>query len=101
MNKVKLKKSPHLRTFLKKKYKEKKYEDAINIGCKINDLVQSLHLQQRLEPTQRDEELIERVHEELNRVGSERRFKDDFPDFPSFYNYIVDNGFMYEELTDL
>jgi len=98
-----MKKSKNLREYLKKTYKRKRKEDAKTVGVKINDLVQSLHLQQRLPEKERNFDVISSALKILSDIRSEHRFKDDFPSFAKFYAFIVDpeNKFTNEDLKDL
>ena len=98
-----MKKNKNLRKYLKTTYKRKRKEDAKTVGVKINDLVQSLHLQQRLLEKERNFDVINSALKILSEIRSEHRFKDDFPSFAKFYMFITDpeNKFTNEDLKDL
>lgn len=98
-----MKKTRNLKLMLRKLYKKKKQEDAEQVGRKINDLTQSLHLQMRLEEKDRDKEVLKYCVENLATLRRHNRFIEDFPSFPKFYNYIVSpkNGFTLEDVKEL
>lgn len=98
-----MKRTKALRAELKKIYKLKKHVDATQIGAKKNDIVQAIHLQNRLKPEERDQEVLKKCVEQLQAVVKERRLRDDFPSFSKFYAYVVDpkNGFTREDIKEL
>lgn len=98
-----MRKTRTLKLTLRKIYKQKRSQDATEVGRKINDLTQALHLQFRLPEKDRDKDLIKNCNESLESARKQHRFRDDFPSFPKFYNYIVNpkNGFTLEDVKEL
>jgi len=92
-----------LKNTLRKIYKAKKALDAKDIGRKLNDFTQALHLQFRLKEKDRDKELMKQCIGGIEMIKKEHRFRDDFPSFPKFYNYITNpkNGFTLEDVKEL
>lgn len=97
-----MRKTGSLKRQLRAIYRKNRVQDR-EVGLKINDLTQALHLQFRLPEKERDVKLMATCIQNLSDARKERRFRDDFPSFPKFYNYIVDpkNKFTLEDIKDL
>lgn len=91
------------RNELKKLYKKKRLRDGAEVGRKINDLTQVLHLQARLPEDKRDKAVVENCIDTLNDIRKQNRFRDDFPSFSKFYRYVTDpkNGFVLEDVREI
>ena len=105
-----MKRTKVLRSLCRKVYIKKKKEDAALIGRRINDYTQALHMQLSLPEVAaregevvRDQDVVKACLAELAALRKEVRFKNDFPNFPSFYKYIVNpkNGFTLEDVKEL
>ena len=98
-----MKRTKALREKLKKVYAIKKVTDATEIGRAKNDLVQAIHLQNKLPKDKRDVEVIKKCAEGLQQLTKEKRFCDDFPSFSLFYKYFTDprNKFTTEDIKEL
>ena len=79
-----MKKNKTLRTYLKKIYKNKRNQDGAEVGRKINDLMQALHIQNSLTEENRDKDVITFALREITSIRKEKRFREDFPSFAVF-----------------
>jgi uncharacterized protein YkwD len=84
-----MKKTRQLKMYLRNVYRQQRKRDA-QVGRRKNDLVQALHLQNSLPADKRDSEVIRAAAEGLKEMKQSTRFKHDFPNFPTFYNYVTD-----------
>ena len=90
-----------LRRELKKIYKKQKRQDVIEFGKPINELIQVLLKQYKLNADKRDPELIESCMKEVSELRKHKRTKDEFPTFSAFRKYIVKEKVTLTELRDI
>lgn len=84
---------------LKKVYKKNRKEDA-EVGKKINLLVQEIHVINKSEEMDVETKKVqlEKVSKSLSELKSQSRFKNEFPKFANFKNYVVKNKLKAEDL---
>ena len=89
-----------LRQHLKKYYQQKRQEDGIHVGRRLDAISQGLHYQFKAAPQDRDIELIKKSVEELEATKKEPRFRDDFPTFSSFVKFYKKEKLNLSDLVD-
>lgn len=76
------------RNQVKEIYKKRRLKDGKEVGQRINVLMQTLVYQSKLPKEERDANLITSTATELKEIKSEPRFRDEFPSFAKFWNFI-------------
>ena len=86
-----------LRNNLKKAYKKFKLDDSVNVGRVINKHVQDIHQEKKKENP--DQTILNELIEKISELSKQIRFSKEFPDFPSFKEYVISNKLSISELS--
>jgi hypothetical protein len=87
------------RNWAKRLYKKNKQEDR-KIGFKINNLV-SLIVKALNEKKQGYENLLDSYKTEFVDLRKEKRFREDFPTFALFYQYLKENNISQKQIEEM
>jgi DNA-binding transcriptional regulator YhcF (GntR family) len=90
-----------LREKLKEVYQKMRKQDAVEVGRKVNALVQQIHTEKRVqrETQSRNPEKLASLVEQIKELTFEKRFRDEFPDLPSFKAYVKKEKLSIKDLS--
>lgn len=86
-----------LREKMKQTYQRMRKRDGVDVGRKVNALVQQIHNENRKQP--RDGEKLQSLVQQIEELTFEKRFREEFPDFPSFKAYVKKEKLSIKDLS--